>query len=60
MSHHEALPRPIMRADVLRRAVNEWTSRGCTVVVEPDGKMTISPPRVTDAGDEFDLADLRR
>lgn len=51
--------RPIMRADALRRAVSDWAAQGFTVRVEPDGAIVVTPPQ-RNAGDDFDLVDMRR
>ncbi|MCJ8139599.1 hypothetical protein [Falsirhodobacter halotolerans] len=49
-----------MRAADVRRAVKEWAGMGFTVVVEPDGKITVTPPSAQEPKDAFDIVDMRR
>ena len=49
-----------MRADVLRRMVAEMVERGCTVEIEPDGKIRVMPPATAPRGPDPDLIDWTR
>lgn len=51
---------PIFRADVLRRMVSEWLAQGCAVVIEPDGKISVTPPTASKRGPDPDLVDWSR
>lgn len=48
-----------LRPDVLRRMVADWIEKGCTVEIEPDGKIRVTPP-AQQPKDAFDLVDMRR
>lgn len=50
---------PMFRADVIRRMVNEWLAQGCAVVIEPDGRISVTPPAKVTL-DDFDLVNMRR
>lgn len=43
-----------------RRAVAEWVGMGFAVVVEPDGKITVTPPAAQPPRDAFDMVDMRK
>lgn len=41
----------------VRRAVDDWIARGCTVVIEPTGAVKVTPPSVQ--VDDLDLIDFK-
>lgn len=41
----------------VRRAVDDWIARGCTVVIQADGTVKITPPK---AEEDLDLIDYGR
>ncbi len=54
-----AMNSPI-RTDALRRMVAEWVAAGCTVEIEPDGKIRVTPPANVQRGPDPDLIDWGR
>ncbi|NGQ91502.1 hypothetical protein G5V65_11395 [Rhodobacter sp. HX-7-19] len=50
----------IIRPDALRRMVAEWVTAGCTVEIEPDGKIRVTPPANVQRGPDPDLIDWGR
>lgn len=59
MTKHAPMPPKPLRPDALRRMVAEWTAAGCTVEIEPDGKIRVTPPAQMPK-DAFDLVDMRK
>ena len=49
-----------LRPSELRRMVAEWVNAGCTVEIEPDGKIRVTPPAVIARGPDPDLIDWAR
>lgn len=50
----------IIRPDALRRMIAEWVASGCTVEIEPDGKIRVMPPAIAQRGPDPDLIDWGR
>lgn len=50
----------IIRPDALRRMVAEWVAAGCTVEIEPDGTIRVTPPAPVMRGPDPDLIDWSR
>lgn len=49
-----------MRPDVLRRMLSEMVDKGCTVEIEPDGKIRVIPSPTAPRGPDPDLVDWSR
>lgn len=49
-----------MRSDVLRKMVAEMVEKGCTVEIEPDGKIRVIPASTAPRGPDPDLIDWKR
>jgi hypothetical protein len=50
----------VFRPSDLRKAVTEWAASGFTVIVGPDGSITVKPPTPHHDKDEIDLIDFER
>lgn len=53
--------RPVLKPADLRRAVSQWVAEGCTVRIDPDGTITVTPPgQRDDEPNQLDLIDFNR
>lgn len=53
--------RPVLKPADLRRAVSQWVAEGCTVRIDPDGTIIVTPPgQRDDEPNQFDLIDFKR
>lgn len=60
MAGHET-QQPLKGAE-LRKAVTEWTAKGCAVKIGPDGTIDVRPPTMTSGADhvtDYDKADMK-